>query len=190
MGMVGGFEHDVFISYAHIDNVPYGVRQTCWVDEFAQDLQSRLSMVTGSRAAVWRDPRLRGHQLLWPAIRKALAASAVFIAVVSPRYVASDSCRQEWSSFDTVSLLPDAAVLPIVTRLLHIIKLPVDRSKLPALIQDQLGYDFFTPHPITGDPFELDRSNPAYFERINALARDIRDLLEQIDSACATGTVS
>ena len=134
-------------------------------------------MVTGDRAVVWRDPRLRGHELLWPTIRAALSKSAVLVAVVSPRYVNSGSCREEFSNFESLSLLPDGVSIGNATRLMHVIKLPVERRTLPTAFQDRLGYSFYEPDPATGDPLELDPSKPLYFERINSVANDIRGLL-------------
>jgi hypothetical protein len=190
MGIVSTFENDVFVSYAHIDNKPYGVRQSAWVSDFAQDLQHRLSMLAGGATSLWRDPRLRGNQLLWPTIQTSLANSAVLVSVITPRYVESDSCKQEYSSFEAVSKLPIGVSCPNATRLLHIIKLPVAAEKLPQPFRDQIGYQFFEYHPNTGDPIELDRTNPLYFERLNALAHDVANLLACIKKAMSVGSVS
>ena len=75
---------DIFISYARIDNEPFGEERARWVTEFAENLGKRLGMVAGDRADVWRDPRLRGNEAIWPAIEKALGEALALVSVVSP----------------------------------------------------------------------------------------------------------
>jgi hypothetical protein len=161
-------EQHVFISYAHIDNLPFGPRQSQWVSEFAVDLQRRLTAILGTEAMIWRDPRLRGQQPIWRTIEGTLVASRVFISIISPRYVHSDSCRQEWQFFERSRS---------VDRMLHVIKLPVELDLLPSPYRDRPGYPFFTSDLGGEYPYELDRDNTLYWKALNELAVDVRHIL-------------
>lgn len=39
MGLVTSFEHDIFISYAHIDDAPLMTGEEGWVSKFHQSLE-------------------------------------------------------------------------------------------------------------------------------------------------------
>ena len=58
------YEHDLFISYAHIDNQPLTADQVGWVTRFHGTLAAQLSMRLGSVARIWRDDKLRGNAVL------------------------------------------------------------------------------------------------------------------------------
>jgi hypothetical protein len=51
MGLVSGYDNDVFISYSHIDNKPFGDtrsdRRVRWVDAFHELLQSLVGFRVG-----------------------------------------------------------------------------------------------------------------------------------------------
>ena len=47
---------DVFISYAHVDNIPFGDTEG-WVSLLHQRLQTRLYQLTGERPQIWWDER-------------------------------------------------------------------------------------------------------------------------------------
>jgi len=51
----------VFISYAHLDNVPASGAGEGWVSLFQLVLETRLMQLLGERVNVWRDPKLAGN---------------------------------------------------------------------------------------------------------------------------------
>ena len=59
MAFVSGYQHDVFIRYAHIDDEPSipGDNATRWVSTLSQILQTRLDQKLGRKGAVkvWMD---------------------------------------------------------------------------------------------------------------------------------------
>ena len=52
------FENDIFISYAHIDNLPLAKDQEGWISTFDRALAIRLAQLRGQHPRVWRDPKL------------------------------------------------------------------------------------------------------------------------------------
>ena len=177
---------DIFISYAHIDNEPFGEERARWVTEFAENLGKRLGMVAGDRADVWQDPRLRGNEAVWPAIEEALGDALTLVSVVSPRYISSESCQREIALFvqkwrERGTPPPDGRRKP----LFKVVKTFVPRDRHPPPLRDVNGYDFYQWDESTGrfrdfglNPDPLVRR--LYWTRLDDIAQDIGTLLGEI----------
>src|SRR5215831_17460384 len=99
MGYVGGFENDIFISYAHIDNQPLMEGHQGWVSTFHQALAIRLQQLLGGEPKIWRDPHLKGHEYFSDTIVIQLPHVAVLVLILSPPYVCSEWCVRELREF-------------------------------------------------------------------------------------------
>src|SRR6266481_5661907 len=87
MAYVPGFQYDVFVSYARRSDLFE------WVTKFKDDLQSQLVSTLGGReAVVWMDLQLRIGDDFQQRIQAKLRQTALFVAVVSPRYLESEPC--------------------------------------------------------------------------------------------------
>src|ERR1700742_944533 len=137
MAFVQGYKHDVFISYAHADNVALSgtdVKEG-WVTTFASNLNKLLSRKLTSDASIWMDHReLTGYTPLSPAIMNALRETATFVVVVSPRYLASDWCRREREGF--FKLMNERTVAGTRVFMVEIEKV----ERLPEEFTDLIGY--------------------------------------------------
>lgn len=100
MAYVSGFKHDLFISYSHVDNLT-AEGGPGWVERFHKYLQLGLDRRLGrmGSAVIWRDQRLEPIQEFDQTIFEALESSAVFLALVSNGYLASDYCLEEARRF-------------------------------------------------------------------------------------------
>ena len=58
-----GFEDDIFISYAHIDNHPLTEGQEGWISDLHRALQIRLAQLRGETPKIWRDLKLQGNYI-------------------------------------------------------------------------------------------------------------------------------
>ncbi len=86
MAYVPGFEHDVFVSYAHGDDRK-------WVEAFVRLLQSDLDDKLGSATDVWLDTEdNRPSRDFSREIPGAVRTSAVFVLLASPTYIRSEYC--------------------------------------------------------------------------------------------------
>ena len=94
---VPGFEHDVLISYAHVDNLARGEAKG-WVEEFHEELKNRIATRVGRLGLVriWRDP-LDGSQVFAEVLDRRIAGSAVFVAL-NPKATSSLSTADRSSS--------------------------------------------------------------------------------------------
>src|SRR5215471_17216115 len=99
MGIVPGFTHDIFISYAHVDNLRIADEDKGWVTDFHAALYKRLWQELRKEPAIWRDERDLDGRVADPSIAQALQNSAVFVAVLSPAYFESAYCLSEVRDF-------------------------------------------------------------------------------------------
>ena len=64
------FEMDVFISYAHIDNLPLREGESGWIASFHKALEVRLAQLLGEKPRIWRDQKLQGNDFFGDEIVK------------------------------------------------------------------------------------------------------------------------
>jgi hypothetical protein len=181
------FERHLFISYAHIDNQPLSPDQQGWVTRFHASLDTVLSTRMGRRAEIWRDAKLAGNDVFSDEILAQFPRTAILVSIVSPRYVESEWCLREVREFVNEAQRSSSLVVDNKSRVIKVIKLPVDtEDPLPPVMKQVLGYPFFT----IGDdqaPIELD---PAYGEKlvqgynlkVAKLAWDIAQLVKKLEA--------
>ena len=86
MAFVPGFQHDVFVSYAHGDDRK-------WVEAFVSRLQADLDDKLGSATQIWLDAEdNRPSRDFSREIPAAVQSSAVFLLLASPTYIRSAYC--------------------------------------------------------------------------------------------------
>lgn len=78
------FNHHVFISYAHIDNLPLSPEQEGWISRFHQTFSVFLSQRLGGKARIWRDLKLQGNDIFSDEIVDAYRDTALLISILSP----------------------------------------------------------------------------------------------------------
>ena len=98
MAIVSGFKHDLFVSYAHFDNEDdaQGVR---WVSQFQVDLKNALRQRMGERPEIFFDTRnFEAGDHVDFSVDNA-RHSAIFLAMLSPSYVAREFTIRELQAF-------------------------------------------------------------------------------------------
>jgi hypothetical protein len=95
MAYVPGFQHDVFISYAHGDDRP-------WIDRLVERLAAAVKQRLGIKPSLWiDDDSLRASRDFSTEIRDSVMNSAVFLLLPSPSYIRSSYCiDQECKVFE------------------------------------------------------------------------------------------
>src|SRR5215475_613133 len=86
MAYIPGCSADVFISYAHRDNLDG------WVTRLKDKLTEKLNPFLAGRAEVWFDDRIRPGVYFKEEIQQKLRHTPIFVAVVSPSYLDSEFC--------------------------------------------------------------------------------------------------
>jgi TIR domain len=180
---------DVFISYAHLDNVPFGEEQKRWVDDFHRDLATRLQHLRRAPVSIWRDPKLLGNDVFGAEIEERVKDASVLLVVLSPPYSQSEWCRRELELFlraaEEEHRLQFGSQLVVV----KVVKLLVDENAVPERLRSTLGYQFYREDPQSGKFRELflhpdPEIRRAYWPKIDDVAQDLVRLLE----VCAEAT--
>ena len=186
------FEHNLFISYAHIDDQPLTPGEKGWISRFHTTLKAILSMRMGREAKIWRDEKLQGNDVFSDEIVARFKQSAVLVSIVSSRYLQSDWCTREAREFCQSALENGGLVIGNKSRVFKVIKSPVDcQEALPAAMKDVLGYEFFTLKD--GVPLEFDSAYgqeyaQLYNQNVARLAWEVAQLLKAMeDAAKASG---
>jgi hypothetical protein len=186
MTFVPGYDQDVFISYAHVDNEPFFDAPTGWVATFVRILKNELAQKVGraDRFELWFDNNnLRGNHSVTPEITAKLRRAATFVAILSPSYAASQWCRDEARLFTQHFTGDLAGRIFVVEKELF--------EEKPPEFTDLLGYRFWyrdhNEQPRTlGKPMP-DPDEKEYFGQIEDLARDIHKQLKAMASRQLAG---
>ena len=179
------FQKDLFVSYAHVDDLATPGDGQGWVTRFHKYLETYLSQSLGQHATVWRDDRLRGNDIFASEIVKQFPETAVLLSIVSPRYIESEWCLREVNEFCKTAERAGGLTIDDKARVISVMlrRLPSERaSHLPNILKDALGYEFFQEIE-GGRELPLDPgfgSGEAYRRQIYFLAEDIADLIHKL----------
>jgi hypothetical protein len=192
---VPGFEHDVFVSYVHVDNRKYG-QEIGWVETLVENLREALPQkLRRDQPDVWRDPRLSSSEPFPDAIRKAVTHSATLLVILSESYLTSEWCQRELALF-----LETAEQTGGATGRIFLVRLDaLDHNRWPEAFHGLLGQKFFeqanvdTPARTLGTPLAHDPERRLYFQRLDDLSSELATRLLNMKQAAeipaaSTGT--
>jgi len=184
------FEKDIFISYAHIDDESLIETQKGWVSDFHRALEIRLAQLLGRRPVIWRDPSLQGNHLFDKQIVDQFSKVAIVISILTPRYVKSEWCVREVNEFYDACQKNIGFSVNNKARIFKIIKTPVRVDLHPTVIQNILGYEFYTSDAATGRVKEFaqmfgQQTDMSYWEKLDDVANDICSFLESLEGSSA-----
>ncbi|MFO7497578.1 MAG: toll/interleukin-1 receptor domain-containing protein [Desulfobacterales bacterium] len=178
MAQSPGYEHDIFISYAHNDN--YGIAdRPGWVDVFEEALDNWLRKRRGmGNLRIWRDKqRMHGSTLFDDAIQNAIDTSAIFLALTSRNYLQSDYCRKELRRFyQHHGLHSDGLRIGDSSRIFNILLNNIPHPNWPTEFQGTSGFPM---HDARSDDELGDFTSPRD-DRYEKRMRPIIDALEKI----------
>jgi hypothetical protein len=90
----------VFISYAHADDLQMDVDFPGWVSLFVERLKNAVVRhAGGANVTFWMDHSLEPQRQVDDELRRRIRESAVILAFISPRYLESMWCRKEMDTF-------------------------------------------------------------------------------------------
>lgn len=181
MSFIGRCAVDVFISYAHIDN------QANWVTNFHSALQTRLQELLGTdRAVIWRDVRLDHSSSYRDELRRTVTSSALFLSILTPRYLESDSCREELDTFVAAVKGGNAPGFEAEQRLIRVVKTRLGEETQPPGFDDVLGFEFYESDPLNPDRFREFESQEGtlrfekFKDRVDDLAQELNRKLRRM----------
>ena len=183
--------NDLFISYAHIDDLPISEDQKGWISEFHRVLQNRLAQLMGEKPKIWRDQKLSGSDIFDNEIVDQFKNTKLMVSVLSPRYIKSEWCNKEIKEFYRNAELSSGVALAGKSRVLKVVKTPYDpqdvHPELKQVFGSVLGFNFYDFDNDSGKVVEYNEAfgkeaRQNYFTRIYDLAYEICEILKKSDS--------
>jgi hypothetical protein len=185
MSSTAKYEYDIFISYAHIDNQPLAKGLKAWVEAFHEGLGVKLAQLLGEEVKIWRDLKLQGNDVFADTLNKHIAKSAILISIISPRYVKSEWCLRELNEFCRLAEMSTGVQIGDKLRVFKVVKTHVSYDEHPPLLQGSLGYEFYEYDQARKrakefSPETVPAPDIRYWEKLNDLAYDIKQLIETL----------
>ena len=184
------FEHDIFISYAHIDNLVVEAEQEGWIDHFHRALKIRLAQLRGEQPRIWRDRKLQGNDYFSDTILEQFPKVALLVSVLSPRYLKSEWCLRELQHFYAAANQAVGVRIADKSRIFKVIKTEVPYDKHPDILQPLIGYAFYEVNdagrPREFSPIFGEEWRNKYLAKLEDLAYDICKTLEALETAQLT----
>jgi hypothetical protein len=188
-------KYDIFISYAHLDDrSALGDAEKGWIDLLEDRLSVLVSQALGSEVSIWRDGHnLQGNDELQGAIGEGVTSSLVLVPVISPRYVQSDWCNREISTFCT-SASTSSGAPGFRSRVFKVNKtpLPDPLKKLePEQIRSSTGYTFYGEDENRKlQEYSPDPKDKSYWKELTRLVSEIASKLIELKYSAATEKVA
>lgn len=185
-------ESDVYLSFAPVDDVPVSTSKAGWISQFHRNLEIRVEQLSGRRLRVFRPARRPGDDDPETAILESLPRVKALVSVISPPFAHSPGCRREVETFWESNAREGRLYVEGHTRVLKVVKTPVENEELPAELRDKfqelLGYEFFEHDPSTGRLREYaewfgHEAEQRFHERIYDLAQEINALFKAMGKA-------
>ena len=185
MSYVPGNAHDIFVSYAHVDDLTDREDEDGWVTALVKKLKNRLAQLLGRQDnfSLWYDHQLRRNVLVTPEIMGAIERTATLVVILSPGYLESEWCTREK---DTFLKLVDARRAN--EGRIFVVELDkIDLEARPSQFGDLLGYHFWK-EDRQGRLRTLRISHSgdderAFLDVLEDLARDLSDTLKKLRNA-------
>jgi len=189
MAFVPHCKCDVFVSFAHLDDVAIGGALP-WVSQFAGDLKKMLRMRLGVREEDGLRIYFTGHSSLEAgvnlesALMENASSSAVFVAVTSPAYVADGSwTMRELAAFQQA--MSDGS------RMFAIEHSPLDSvDEYPPTLREQKRMAFWQKHPQREIPVTMASGSDTYMQTLIDLAEQIRKHLKKMREGAGGGSAA
>lgn len=186
MAFVPGYENDIFISYSHIDNDPVIQGKPGWVDFFQDLLRKRVRVRLGAEIEIFRDAQLRRYGKFSQQLAEKISTSAVFICVLSPRYVQSEWCLHELSQFS--SLVGSDRIIKVVKTAYDAPSSDPEHESLFEQIKDVLDTRFYQKDEQTRlfkdlQPEVISNDIPAAIDLTDIVAQNLVELLKQLHAS-------
>lgn len=178
---VPNYRHDIFVSYAHVDDLTYPDIEKGWVTTLIAGLKVGLSqkLGRGDIFSLWKDEQLAHNKPFSPEILQALTQSATLIIILSPGYKASNWCLKEMDSFwQSLTERANSRIFVVERD-----KLEIDEK--PKVLEELLGYRFWVQDRegksprILGNPVPDPRER-LYYDMLGDLVQDLAKELNQL----------
>ena len=180
MAFLKDSDHDVFVSYAHTDNIPDREGEKGWVDQFAHQVMIRLLKHSGEQIEVWRDPELSRAQLFDAEIERAIRGSGVMLCLISPSSLRSEYCVQEIDCFSRKAAgEPEGLTVDNYLRIFPVLLYNIPHEEWPEPVAGTSAFMFHdAADDRRGKP--LDPAADAFEEQLDRLVEELYTVLSRL----------
>jgi len=186
MAYVPDFEHDIFISYALVDDEKLPGVDAGWVTTFASALENRLSAAIGrlGRLRPWWDrTQLHENQPLDKQIQQALERTACLVVVLSPGFLKSPWCPLELEIFQRAVQSQCRAD----SRVFIVDLGTVTEQERRSAFSNYKPFDFWKVDDrrkrTLGYPAPNAKDHPEFYDSVDDLARKLKEEFDQMMAA-------
>ena len=181
MGLIPGYEYDIFISYVHADNESETGDGDGWVDRFYKYLDTKLNKHSKKIKIWWDSKKLDGSQVFDKTIEEAINDSAIILCLNSRLYSQSEYCKMELQFFHQKASEEEVGLLV------------GDRSRIINVLLSNIHYEDWLPEfsgtsgfvfhdeGEYGDPLTVEAKAP-FSEQMKTLRNALVKLMEEFGS--------
>jgi hypothetical protein len=179
-----GYQNDIFISYAWVDNATIPGIDIGWVSHLVVTLENILAQTLGRADLfeLWMDKKRNSDPVLLTSdIFEKVKRSATLLVVLSPGYLHSPWCIKELECF-IAKMNSSPKVNP---RRIFVVEKTVFGVERPKALQDYIAYPFWYRDRESGNirTFGLPRYRPdetQYYDKIQDIVYDMILVFEQL----------
>jgi len=177
-----GYENDIFVSYAWVDNKPLPGIKKGWVSCLVEVLENYLSLEVGrsDQVKVWMDKRNNDRVHLTSELLGKVKHSATLLMVLSRGYLTSKWCKAELNCF----LERFNAGSNESLRQIFVAEKTIHRVKRPKALEEVISYPFwYSDGNNRIRTWGLHRYPPEeteYYHQVQNIAYDVTEELERL----------
>ena len=189
MAFTPGYAYDIFISYAHVDNLAFPGQVDGWIKQFYDNLNLMLAKRAGRVGMVnfwWDTKKLDGSVLFDASIEDGIKKSAIMICLNSPGYIASDYCQQELDTFYKKATA-DSIGLNVGnrSRILNVLLNNIPFEKWPAELSGTSGFPFHDAKEEDDFGDTIEAMSPAFRTQMQDIRDAVWNLLNDLQKTTA-----
>ncbi len=176
MSFIQGYEYDIFISYAHVDNAAFPGQADGWIEQFYKNLVLMLAKRFGRMDTVkvwWDTKKLDGSVQFNQSIASGIEKSAIMICINSPCYAASKYCAKELDTFyKKVQADPQGLNVGDRSRIVHVLLNNIPHKQWPVELNGTTGF-----------PFHDAKESDDFGDTVDTLSNEFRTQMQHVRDA-------
>ena len=182
-------QSDVVITYADLDDQPIRSGRLGWVSQLHHNLKLRVAQLSGKQVAIIKQSDASHSADMEYAVLEQMPHAKTVISILSPPFVRSNGCHRIVETFCRSAGESARLRAEDRSRLLNVIKTPVDAVDLPpeirSLYKGLVPYEFFERDPYSGRVREFDEAFgdtavQRFHERVYDVAYDVSQVLKYL----------